>query len=166
MDIFSSHTRRIFWFLCLLLSASAASASKHPSYLSPKYCDGLVQQFVDSGMRSLGKYVNEHFDPQYRGGIRNTVHFLQQRSSWISECDAYLQDTANAHAFYNRQLTTEILAAMDALAKELQLVRDGVEFSDETGVNNPAPFIKERYQKLAALVDEHHTRYLMQKQFQ
>ncbi|WP_237060748.1 hypothetical protein [Microbulbifer sediminum] len=166
MYIFTSASQRVFWFLCLLLFTSAASAKEHPSYLTPKYCDGLVQQFVDTGMRSLGKYVNNHFDPKYRGGIRNTIHFLEQRSSWISECDEYLQDTANTSAFYNRQLTDNILAAIDGLAKELQLVREGVEYSDENGVNNPTPFIKERYQQLAELVDEHHTRYLMKKQFQ
>ncbi|MFI2810265.1 MULTISPECIES: hypothetical protein [unclassified Microbulbifer] len=166
MDALSSRPLRVFWFLCLLLFTSAASAKEHPSYLTPQYCDGLVQQFVDSGMRSLGKYVNDHFDPKYRGGIRNTIHFLKQRSSWISECDAYLQDTANGSAFYNRALTDNILSAIDALARELQLVRDGVEYSDENGVNNPTPFIKERYEQLAEYVDEHHTRFLMKKQFQ
>ncbi|WP_244506079.1 hypothetical protein [Microbulbifer marinus] len=125
-----------------------------------------MEQFVDSGMRSLGKYVNEHFNPQYKGGIRNTIHFLEQRSAWLNECNDYLLDTGHSHIFYSDQNTKAIFAAIDALAKELQLVRQGVEYPDEAGNNNPAPFIKEHYNTLAKLVDQHHTRMLMKKQFQ
>ncbi|MBY6189078.1 hypothetical protein [Microbulbifer agarilyticus] len=150
----------------ILLASGNATAKAHPSYLTQSYCDGLVDQFVDYGMRSLGKYVNENFSLEYKGGIRNTINFLKQRSEWLSECDAYLNDTANTFVFHNEKNTREIFAAIDALAKELQLVREGVEFPDETGVNNPLPFIKGRYETLATLMDQHHTRILMKKQFQ
>ena len=150
----------------LAVCATSAAAKTHPSYLTGNYCDTLVEQFVDSGMRSLGKYVNENFNPQYRGGIRNTINFLNQRSDWLGECDAYLSDTASTRIFHDDENTKAIFDAMQALAKELQLVRDGVEFPDETGVNNPKPFIKNRFDTLAELVDQHHTRMLMKKQFQ
>ncbi|WP_377518073.1 hypothetical protein [Microbulbifer taiwanensis] len=154
------------WLTCLLLVSSLCSAKTHPSYLNQDYCDGLVEQFVDSGMRSLGKYINEHFNPEYKGGIRNTIHFLEQRSEWLGECNDYLLDTAQSHVFYNDQNTREIFAAMNALARELQHVREGVEYPDDAGNNNPTPFIKSRYETLAQLVDQHHTRMLMKKQFQ
>ncbi|WP_241301348.1 hypothetical protein [Microbulbifer elongatus] len=152
--------------LGILLSSGNAAANAHPSYLTESYCDGLVEQFVDSGMRSLGKYVNENFKPEYKGGIRNTINFLKQRSEWLSECDAYLKDTASVHVFHDEKNTKDIFAAIDALAKELQLVREGVEYPDESGANNPHPFIKSRYETLAELMDQHHTRILMKKQFQ
>ena len=151
---------------CILLVSSNTTANTHPSYLTESYCDGLVEQFVDSGMRSLGKYVNENFKPEYKGGIRNTINFLKQRSEWLTECDAYLKDTASTHVFYNEKNTKDIFTAIDALAKELQLVREGVEYPDESGANNPHPFIKNRYETLAQLMDQHHTRILMKKQFQ
>ncbi|WP_234995033.1 hypothetical protein [Microbulbifer donghaiensis] len=143
-----------------------SNAKTHPSYLTEKYCDSVVEQFVDSGMRSLGKYVNEHFNPEYKGGIRNTIHFLEQRSAWLKECNDYLLDTGQTYVFYSDGNTRKIFAAIDALAKELQLVRQGVEYPDDAGNNNPAPFIKEHYETLANLVDQHHTRMLMKKQFQ
>ena len=152
-------------FSALLVSGNA-SANVHPSYLTQSYCDGLVEQFVDSGMRSLGKYVNENFKPEYKGGIRNTINFLKQRSEWLSECNAYLKDTASTHVFHDEKNTKDIFTAIDALAKELQLVREGVEYPDESGANNPHPFIKSRYETLATLMDQHHTRILMKKQFQ
>ena len=156
-----------FWAMVMTsLFAVSSNAKTHPSYLTDSYCDSLVEQFVDSGMRSLGKYVNENFNPQYKGGIRNTINFLNQRSEWLGECDAYLTDTANSRVFHDEQNTKAIFTAMQALAKELQLVREGVEYPDESGVNNPQPFIKSRFDTLAELVDQHHTRMLMKKQFQ
>lgn len=148
------------------LCSMPVSAKTHPSYLTESYCDGLVEQFVDSGMRSLGKYVNENFKPEYKGGIRNTINFLNQRAEWLGECDDYLSDTANSRIFYDANNTKAIFDAMKDLAKELQLVREGVEYPDDSGVNNPRPFIKSRYETLATLVDQHHTRLLMKKQFQ
>lgn len=166
MDSLPLNIRHVLWLSCLLFASGICSAKTHPSYLSPEYCDGLVKQFIDSGMRSLDKYVNEHFSPEYTGGIRNTVQFLQQRSAWLNECNDYLVDTGQGHIFYNDKSTREIFAALDALAEELQLVREGVEYPDEAGNNNPTPFINSRYATLAELVDQHHTRMLMKKQFQ
>ncbi|WP_221296187.1 hypothetical protein [Microbulbifer hydrolyticus] len=161
-----SFTTAVMASLIAALCATTATAKAHPSYLTESYCNTLVEQFVDYGMRSLGKYVNENFKPQYKGGIRNTINFLNQRSEWLGECDAYLADTAQTRIFYDEQNTKAIFDAMKDLAKELQLVRDGVEYPDETGANNPRPFIKSRYETLATLVDQHHTRMLMKKQFQ
>lgn len=166
MDPFSSTIQRALWLICLLLASSVSNAKTHPSYLNEKYCSSVVEQFVDSGMRSLGKYINEHFNPAYKGGIRNTIHFLEQRSAWLNECNDYLLDTGHNHIFYSDKNTTAIFAAIDALAKELQHVREGVEYPDGAGNNNPAPFIKSRYETLAQLIDQHHTRMLMRKQFQ
>lgn len=166
MDSLSSTIQRALCLICLLLASSISSAKTHPSYLTPKYCDSLVEQFVDSGMRSLGKYINEHFNPEYKGGIRNTIHFLEQRSEWLNECNDYLLDSGHGHVFYSDKTTREIFEAIDALARELQHVRQGVEYPDDAGNNNPAPFIKGRYETLAQLVDQHHTRMLMKKQFQ
>ncbi|KUJ80219.1 hypothetical protein AWR36_014505 [Microbulbifer flavimaris] len=166
MNSHSLPLQRALCFLCLLFICGNSNAKTHPSYLTPAYCDGLVEQFVDSGMRSLGTYVNEHFNPEYRGGIRNTIHFLDQRIEWLNECNDYLLDTNKSTVFYSEKLTRDIFAAIQALSRELQHVRQGVEYPDDTGANNPAPFIKERYVELAELVDQHHTRMLMKKQFQ
>lgn len=166
MDTPAFPIQRAFWFLCILMVSDISNAKTHPSYLTPKYCESVVEQFVGSGMRSLDKYVNENFNPAYRGGIRNTIHFLEQRSAWLKECEGYLTDTAQGSVFYSNELSREIFTAMDALAKELQLVRQGVEYPDDAGNNNPTPFIKRRYETLAQLVDRHHTRVLMKKQFQ
>ncbi|WP_346839666.1 hypothetical protein [Microbulbifer sp. SAOS-129_SWC] len=166
MTFISVPYRRLLCAVCLLLVSSFCSAKEHPSYLSPKYCEGVVDQFVDYGMRSLDRYVNHDFKPEYRGGIRNTIDFLHQRSEWLHECDDYLADTSHGNVFYNKKLTHDIFLAITELARELQHVRDGVEYPDDAGGNNPAPFIKRRYDTLAKLVDRHHTRMLMKKQFQ
>ncbi|MEW5248507.1 hypothetical protein [Microbulbifer sp. 2201CG32-9] len=158
--------QRLLPLLCLLLASSVANAKTHPSYLTPKYCESLTEQFVDNGMRSLGKYVNDNFQPEFTGGIRNTIDFLEKRSSWLSECNDYLLDTHNSSVFYSATLTREIFAAMEALAKELQHVREGVEYTDDSGNNNPKPVIKSRFDTLAKLVDQHHTQILLRKQFQ
>lgn len=150
----------------LLLLSSFSFAKTYPSYLNPSYCNGVVEQFVDYGMRSLGKYVNENFKLEYKGGIRNTINFLEQRSAWLSECNDYMLDSNQSYLFYSEKNTNDIFAAIDGLAKELQLVRDGVEYPDDAGNNNPTPFIKNRFETLAELIDQHHTRMLMKKQFQ
>ncbi|QIL89434.1 hypothetical protein GNX18_06395 [Microbulbifer sp. SH-1] len=150
---------------CFIATGKAGATSSHPAYLNDAYCESLVEQFVDSGMRSLGKYINENFKPEYKGGIRNTINFLNQRAEWLGECDSYLSDTADSRVFHDEQNTKAIFEAMDALAKELQLVREGVEYPDAAGNNNPRPFVKSRFDTLAKLVDQHHTRMLMKKQF-
>ena len=152
--------------ISLLALGGTAQAKSHPSYLNDSYCDSLVEQFVDSGMRSLGKYINENFKPEYKGGIRNTINFLNQRSEWLGECNDYLNDTTQNYVFHDEKNTKAIFDAMNALAKELQLVREGVEYPDGAGNNNPRPFVKSRFDTLAKLVDQHHTRMLMKKQFQ
>jgi len=166
MDFFSISYRRLLCIICLLLVSGISNAKTHPSYLTPKYCNSLVDQFVDAGMRSLDRYVNKDFKPEYRGGIRNTINFLHQRSDWLQECDEYLSDTSQGNVFYNQELTSDIFSAMNELARELQHVRDGVEYPDDAGNDDPLPFIKSRYETLAKLVDQHHTRVLMKKQFQ
>ncbi|WP_288129509.1 hypothetical protein [Microbulbifer sp.] len=149
----------------LLAISGLAQANTHPSYLTDSYCDSLVEQFIGPGMRSLGKYVNEDFNPVYTGNIRNTINYLDQRAEWLAECNGYLKDTNDTYVFYTEKSTEEIFTAIKALRKELQLVREGVEFPDETGADNPKPFIKNRFDTLAQLVDQHHTRMLMKKQF-
>ncbi|WOX05361.1 hypothetical protein [Microbulbifer pacificus] len=150
---------------CFFTTINANATSSHPAYLDDAYCDSVVEQFVDSGMRSLGKYINENFKPEYKGGIRNTINFLNQRAEWLGECDSYLKDTADSRIFYDEKNTKDIFEAIEALAKELQLVREGVEYPDAVGNNNPRPFVKSRFDTLAKLVDQHHTRMLMKKQF-
>jgi len=152
--------------LCLLIASNPSSANTHPSYLTEKYCDSVVEQFVDSGMRSLDKYINEHFNPEYKGGIRNTIRFLEQRLEWLNECNDYLTDTTQTHVFHSEDDTQSIFKAINELTRELQHVRAGVEYRDDAGNNNPAPYVKRRYETLAQLVDQHHTRMLIQKQFQ
>ncbi|WP_444904390.1 hypothetical protein ACJJIU_05250 [Microbulbifer sp. CnH-101-E] len=157
---------RTLGLLSLLISSSLSNANTHPSYLTKEYCSSVVEQFVGAGMRSLDKYVNEHFNPEYKGGIRNTIRFLEQRLEWLNECNAYLVDTNNAYVFHSQDDTQNIFSAINELTRELQHVRSGVEYRDDTGNNNPAPFIKRRFATLAELVDRHHTRLLMKKQFQ
>ncbi|WP_299583273.1 hypothetical protein [uncultured Microbulbifer sp.] len=157
---------RALGLLSLLIASTSSSAKTHPSYLTEEYCSSVVEQFVGSGMRSLGKYVNEHFNPEYKGGIRNTIRFLEQRSEWLNECNEYLVDTNNTYIFHSQDDTQDIFMAINELTRELQHVRSGVEYRDDTGNNNPAPFIKRRFTTLAQLVDRHHTRLLMKKQFQ
>ncbi|WP_444945311.1 hypothetical protein ACJJIP_13100 [Microbulbifer sp. VTAC004] len=152
--------------LCLLFTSTQSIANTHPSYLTEKYCSSLVEQFVDSGMRSLDKYINEHFNPEYKGGIRNTIRFLEQRLEWLNECNNYLKDTAQTYVFHSEDDTQSIFSAITELTRELQHVRSGVEYRDDAGNNNPAPYVKRRFEALAQLVDRHHTRMLMKKQFQ
>ncbi|WP_295801873.1 hypothetical protein [uncultured Microbulbifer sp.] len=163
---FPTAAAKVLLAMTLLLASGFSMAKTHPSYLTPSYCNSVVEQFVDYGMRSLGKYVNENFKPEYKGGIRNTINFLEQRSAWLNECNDYLLDSGQSYVFYDQKNTRDIFAAIDALAKELQLVREGVEYPDDAGNNNPTPFIKSRFETLAELVDQHHTRMLMKKQFQ
>ncbi|GAA5525599.1 hypothetical protein Maes01_02170 [Microbulbifer aestuariivivens] len=166
MKHISSLLQRTLCLLSLLIFCSASYAKPHPPYLTESYCEGLVEQFVGSSMRSLNSYVNQHFNLEYRGGIRNTIHFLDQRIEWLTECNDYLEDTSESTVFYNEGLTQDIFAAIQALSRELQHVQDGVEYSDETGTNNPTPFIKQRYDELAQLVERYHTRVLLDKQFE
>ncbi|MCO1333277.1 hypothetical protein MO867_02885 [Microbulbifer sp. OS29] len=166
MNVFNTVIQRALLLACLLLISNLSNAKSHPSYLSDKYCSDVVEQFVNTGMRSLDKYINEHFNPEYKGGIRNTIQFLEQRLDWLNECNSYLTDTTQSSVFHNKGDTQKIFNAIKELAKELQHVRSGVEYQDESGNNDPSPFIKRRYQTLAQLVDRHHTRMLMKKQFQ
>ncbi|WKD50834.1 hypothetical protein [Microbulbifer spongiae] len=159
-------TQRALGLLILFIANSQSYANPHPAYLTNDYCNSVVEQFIDSGMRSLDKYINEHFNLEYTGGIRNTIRFLEQRLEWLTECNDYLMDTSNTHVFHNQEDTQNIFTAINALARELQHVRSGVEYRDDAGNNNPAPFIKRRYRDLAQLLDRHHTRMLMQRQFQ
>ena len=150
-------------FVC---SPGHANTGNYPAYLNEAYCTDLTDQFIDSGMRSLEKYVNDHFRPDRRRGISNTISFLDKRGEWLGECNAYLLDVKKSNVFYNEQTTDEIFMAMQALARELKHVKDGVEYPDALGQNNPQPHIRSRFQVLAKAVDKHYTVRLMQKQFQ
>lgn len=136
----------------------AEAESKHkiefPGYLSWKFCDETRIDFITSDMGSLENYSSKHFDTRYKGGMRNIKKFLEQRISWLQECNQYMSMTGKGHIFENAKTTKAIFASMKAVSKELGDLINGVTYSSELGDGTSA-VMKEKFEKLITKVDDH-----------
>ena len=125
-----------------------------PSHLSWKYCEGLRQDFISIDMRSLQSYGSSHFDTRYKGPIKNIVQLIDQRQTWLSECDQYMSLTTGDHIFNDEKTTKAIFANMDEVKKELQGIINGVRYSSATG-DETQKIVREKFDHLYQIVDNH-----------
>ena len=141
---------------CQKQQAEKANNVKFASYLSWEYCDDIRMEFMTSGMRSLEDYQTKHFNPKFKGGMRNTRNFLNQRKEWLQECDTYLSLTTKGRIFDDEKTTKQIFAKIDTLTKELGDLIAGVTYSSSFGQDS-TEVVGEKFQDLFVTVDDHKT---------
>lgn len=139
---------------CLKEAAEKKHNIEFPGYLSWDYCNDLRMDFMTRGIRSLENYQANHLNLRYKGGMRNIAKFIEQRQSWIKECDQYLTYTGKNPIFEDKETTKKMFAAMDRVQKELNALAKGVTYS--TSLNEePDAVINARFNKLFTLVENH-----------
>lgn len=141
---------------CLKEAAETKHNIKFPSYLSWNYCDDIRMDFMTTAVRSLENYKTNHFDPRYKGGMRNIVKFIEQREEWLKECDQYLSYTGKNLIFEDEATAEQMYAAMDRVKKELNDLINGVVYSATVG-EDPNEVAKKRFEDLLQAVDNHKT---------
>lgn len=139
---------------CKKAEAEAKHSTKFPSYLSWNYCDDIRMEFMTSAVRSLEKYRANHLDTRYKGAMRNTKQFINQRQSWLSECDHYLSLTGKGKIFSDQKTTDNIFYAMNDVKEELDALIKGITYSSDFGVES-IDIIAEKFDTLLKLVDDH-----------
>lgn len=127
-----------------------------PGYLSWSYCDDIRMDFMTSSVRSLENYQANHFDPRYKGGMRNIVTFIEQRQEWLNECDQYLTSTGKNPIFEDDATTAKVLEAMDGIKKELNDLARGVTYSRSLDQREDA-VANERFDEFFQIVEDHKT---------
>ncbi len=127
-----------------------------PSYLTWAYCDDLRMEFMTSTMRSLEKYKDQNLTPKFKGPLKNTKTFIEQRKEWLGECDSYLSATKNKRIFEDDKSTEEIFDAMDAVTTELDELIAGVHYDASSG-EDPSAVTKDKFNSLFKTVDDHKT---------
>lgn len=139
---------------CLKEKAQQEHSVNFPSYLTWKYCDGLKLDFINIDMESLQSYSSSHFDTKYKGPIKNTIRFLDQRKDWLSECDKYMEVTGKGRVFDDKKTTDLVFGRMESIRKELQGIVDGVTYSSANG-DETAVIVGEKFNSLFEAVDDH-----------
>lgn len=139
---------------CKKAEAEAKHSKTFPSYLSWSYCDDIRMEFMTSAMRSLESYRSKHLDVRYKGAMRNTKQFINQRQAWLSECNEYLSLTGKGRIFNDRKTTDEIFYAMNDVKDELDALISGSTYSADFG-SDSTEFIAEKFDTLFKLVDDH-----------
>ncbi len=141
---------------CRKLKAQEANNMTFSSYVSWQYCDDVRMDFMTTAMRSLENYQTKHFNTKYKGGMRNTKNFLEQRKEWLQECDTYLRLTDKGRIFDDEKTTKEVFAKMDAVTKELDALLSGVTYTSSFGQDASA-VVGDKFQALFKVVDDHKT---------
>ncbi len=141
---------------CLKEQAETVKGEKFPSYLTWAYCDDLRMEFMTSTMRSLENYKEKNLNPKYKGPLRNTKSFIEQRKEWLQECDSYITATKKKRIFEDDKSTKEIFDAMDNVTQELGSLIAGVQYDASAG-EDPSAVTKDKFDRLFKTVDDHKT---------
>ena len=139
---------------CRKEAAEKKQSVSFPGYLSWQYCEDLKLDFMTTDMGSLQSYSSKHFDTKYKGPIRNTVRFLDQRKEWLAECDNYLSLTDKGRIFYDAKTTSKVFGEIDSVKSELQLVLEGATYSSAQG-DETKVIVGEKFDSLFQAVDDH-----------
>lgn len=141
---------------CLKEKAETEHNTKFPSYLSWAYCDDIRMEFMTSTMRSLESYKEKNLDPKYKGPLRNTKSYIEQRKDWLKECDQYLTYTKEKRIFEDDKSTKEIFSAIDEVTNELDSLIAGVRY-DAALSEDATAVTKDKFDRLFKTVDDHKT---------
>ncbi|VUD68929.1 hypothetical protein TDB9533_04289 [Thalassocella blandensis] len=136
---------------CMREKAEAKHNVKFPGYLTFKYCDSIAMDFMTSTMRSLQNYRDNHLESKYKGPLKNTKAYLEQREDWLKECDDYLVKTKNIRIFNDDKTTKQIFATIDAVEEEFEALINGVTYS----ADNQFVVINDRFDNLFKQVEDH-----------
>ncbi len=149
---------------CRKQLAEAKHNIEFPGYLSRKYCRDIATEFMTTSMKSLQSYRFKHLETKHRGGMRNTVRFIEQRQDWLKECDQYLKYTDYGRLFKDAKTTEGIFAAMASVSAELASLVEGVTYTDELG-DVSTEVAADKFDQLFKLVDNHKTLMQLKGQF-
>ena len=159
-------SRSILITVAALIPASpllADDANTFPSYLNQKYCQDTAAEFMMSSIDSLQSYRDKQLATGHRGGMNNIRQYIDQRRSWLQECDDFLASTSTLRIFRNDDTTDMIFDAMESVNDELRALIAGVSYSTETG-GSSTDVAAEKFDRLFRLVDEHKSRLLLRGQ--
>ena len=141
---------------CQREKAEKLNNVQYPSYLTWAYCDEIRMEFMTRTMRSLESYKDKNLNPKFKGPLRNTKAFINQRREWLQECDSYLSQTREKRIFEDDKSTKEIFAAIDAVNDELDNLIAGVRY-DSSADGDSATETRKKFEQLFKTVDDHKT---------
>lgn len=141
---------------CLREQAETLHNKEFPSYLTWAYCDDIRMEFMTSSMRSLENYKDKNLDPKFKGPLRNTKSYIDQRKEWLQECDQYLTMTKKKRIFEDDKSTEEIFGAIDSVTKELSGLIAGVRYDSSAG-DDASAVTRDKFDRLFKTVDDHKT---------
>lgn len=139
---------------CLRGKAEAANKVTFPAYLTFKYCENITTDFMSSTVRSLDSYRSKHFNTKFKGPLKNTRGYLQQRREWLKECDDYLTKTKDVRVFEDDKTTQQIFALIDSVDSEFTALINGASYGSEAEAK---AVMDEKIDTLFKIVDDHKT---------
>lgn len=139
---------------CKKAEAENKHQTKFPGFLSWQYCDRLKYDFLTVDSDSLINYGSKHFQTKFKGPIKNIISMIEQRETWLMECDDYLSKTRDERIFYDNKTNTDIFGKMTNVKKELRAVLDGVTYSSAQG-DETQKIVQEKFQSLYDAIDTH-----------
>jgi predicted transcriptional regulator len=144
--------------------ASVTYNVEFPGYLSWKFCEDTRMAFVESDVSSLERYRKDRLDTKYKGSMRNIKDFIEQRKSWLAECDDYMNKTNRGRIFKDDATTQQLFTSMDAVSSELDKVIKGVTYV-ASGDQDEQTIIGSKFDQLFKLVDDHKAVMMLKGQF-
>lgn len=144
--------------------ASVTHKVEFPGYLSWKFCEDTRMAFVESDISSLEKYRKNRLDTKYKGSMRNIKNFIEQRKSWLAECDDYMNKTNRGRIFKDEATTQLLFSSMEAVSGELEKAIKGVTYVSN-GDQDENAIIASKFDQLFKLVDDHKAVMMLKGQF-
>ena len=150
---------------CLRDRASVTNSVEFPSYLTWKFCEDTKQSFMQGDIASLENYRHQRLNSEHKNRMRNIQNFVQQRKEWLMECDKYMDLTSRGRIFKDATTTTNIFAAMDAVANELASLIGGTTYTSSEAGGSVDAVVAGKFDQLFKLVDDHKTILMLKGQF-
>lgn len=135
-----------------------------PKYLTWQFCEDTKMAFIERDIPSLQAYRADRMTTKYRGSMRNTKNFIEQRKEWLQECNDYRVMTGKAPLFKDEKTTSEIFTSIESLTGELGDLISGVTYSADSSADN-VTIAGEKFDQLFKLVDDHKTLLMLKGQF-
>lgn len=143
--------------LCKKEAAEKKYNVNFSGYLTLKYCDDLVGEFMSTDINNIQNYSSKHFNTKYKGPVKNMIKFLEQRKAWLMECEVYTSLTYERPLFIKKETNDKIFAQMNSIIDELKAVVAGSTYSSDTG-DGTVEVVQGKFESLYKIVDIHKSR--------
>ncbi|WP_157960345.1 hypothetical protein [Marinimicrobium alkaliphilum] len=120
------------------------------SHLTVQACRDTAVDFLMTARRNMENYRAERLEGGHPAGMRNIRNFIEQRKSWLDECDEYLRLTEQGRVFRTEGMTERLFGDINAVSEELMNL-----YNNRHNPSREIAEVAQRFDTLFQAMDEH-----------